>query len=56
MEYQAEGDGFGHRLQPDTVDESKAITVEISAGSGVFFHDLTLHASHPNRTDADRWI
>ena len=48
--------GFGHRLQPDTVDESKAITAEISAGSGVFFHDLTLHASHPNRTGVDRWV
>ena len=48
--------GFGHRLQPNTVDESKAITAEISAGSGVFFHDLTLHASYPNRTGADRWV
>ena len=32
-----DGHGFGHRLQPDVVDESKTITAEISAGSGVFF-------------------
>jgi len=32
-----DGYGFGHRLQPDAVDESKSITAEISAGSGVFF-------------------
>ena len=38
------------------MDESKAITAEISAGSGVFFQDLTLHASHPNRTGVDRWV
>jgi len=51
-----DGRGFGYRLQPDAVDESKAVTAEVSTGSGVFFHDLTLHASHPNRIGEDRWV
>ncbi|HIC16621.1 TPA: hypothetical protein EYO77_00760 [Candidatus Poribacteria bacterium] len=51
-----DGRGFGYRLQPDAVDKSKAVTAEVSTGSGVFFHDLTLHASHPNRIGEDRWV
>lgn len=51
-----DGDGFGHRLRPDAVDESLAITAELEAGGAVFFHDLTLHASHPNRSGAERWV
>lgn len=51
-----DGYGFGHRLRPESVDESKAITAELEAGGAVFFHDLTLHSSHPNRSKKDRWV
>ena len=51
-----DGLGFGHRLDPDAVDESKAVTAVMEAGSVAFFHDLMLHASHPNSTGKDRWV
>ncbi|MDX1935365.1 MAG: phytanoyl-CoA dioxygenase family protein [Capsulimonadales bacterium] len=51
----APGEGFGHRLRPDAVDESKAITLPCAIGDAIFFHDLLLHASHPNRSGADRY-
>jgi phytanoyl-CoA hydroxylase len=50
-----DGFGFGHRLARGSVDESRAVTAEMEAGGAVFFHDLTLHASHPNTSQADRW-
>ncbi len=52
----SDGHGFGNRLRPDAVDEDLAITAELEAGGAVFFHDLTLHASHPNRSGAERWV
>ncbi len=52
----SDGHGFGNRLRPDAVDENRAVTAELEAGSAVFFHDLTLHASHPNRSGAERWV
>ena len=53
-----EGEGFGHRLAQGTVDESLAVSVPCEPGDAVFFHDLTLHASHPNVSGEDRyaWI
>ncbi len=51
-----DGHGFGNRLRPGAVDESLAVTAEIEAGGAVFFHDLTLHASHPNRSGEERWV
>ncbi len=48
--------GFNNRLKVGAVDESQAFTAEIEAGGAVFFHDLTLHASHPNTTRRDRWV
>ena len=44
------------RLRPDTIDESLAVTAEIAAGGAVFFHDLTLHSSHPNQSGEERWV
>jgi ectoine hydroxylase-related dioxygenase (phytanoyl-CoA dioxygenase family) len=52
----SDGYGFGHRLRQGEVDETQAVTAEMEAGGAVFFLDLTLHASHPNRTRADRWV
>ena len=51
-----DGNGFGNRLRPGAVDESCAVTAEIAAGGAVFFHDLTLHASHPNISGKERWV
>ena len=42
----SDGNGFGNRLRPGAVDESRA----------VFFHDLTLHSSHPNKSGEERWV
>ena len=52
----SDGHGFGNRLRPDAVDESLAVTAEVEAGGAVFFHDLTLHSSHPNISGAERWV
>ena len=50
-----DGNGFGHRLRPDAVDESKVVTAEVTVGDAVFSHDLTLHASYPNTVGVERW-
>ena len=52
----SDGHGFGNRLRPDAVDENLAVTAEIEAGGAVFFHDLTLHSSHPNISGEERWV
>jgi ectoine hydroxylase-related dioxygenase (phytanoyl-CoA dioxygenase family) len=31
------------------------MTAAVPAGSVVFFHDLTLHASYPNSSGRERW-
>jgi len=51
------GDGrFGNRLDDDKLDDSGAVTAAMEAGGAVFFSDLTLHASYPNTSRADRWV
>lgn len=50
-----DGKGFVHRLRPDAIDEASVVTSAIPAGSAIFFHDLTLHASHRNTSGRDRW-
>jgi ectoine hydroxylase-related dioxygenase (phytanoyl-CoA dioxygenase family) len=52
----SDGLGFVHRLDPKAVDESKAVTAAMEAGSAAFFHDQTLHASYPNSAGKDRWV
>ena len=51
----SDGSGFGHRIRPETVDESTAVTAPVKAGGAVFFHDLTMHASYPNTERLERW-
>jgi ectoine hydroxylase-related dioxygenase (phytanoyl-CoA dioxygenase family) len=48
--------GFGNRLDPSArgVDMSRAVTVPARPGAAIFFHDLTLHASLPNRSGNER--
>lgn len=52
----SDGYGFGHRLRPGAVDENIAVTAELETGGAVFFHDLTLHSSHPNTSGSERWV
>ncbi len=46
-------EGFGFRII--ALDESNAVTVPAEVGTAVFFHDLTLHSSHPNQRGEDRF-
>lgn len=48
--------GFGNRLDPGErgLDMSLAMTLPARPGTAIFFHDLTLHASLPNRSGKDR--
>jgi phytanoyl-CoA hydroxylase len=48
--------GFGTRLDPGErgIDMSRAVTVPARPGAAIFFHDLTLHASLPNRSGKSR--
>ena len=51
----SDGSGFGHRIRPETVDERAAVSVPLEAGGAAFFHDLTMHASHPYSERRERW-
>eukprot|EP00927_Polykrikos_kofoidii_P033557 TRINITY_DN28370_c0_g2_i1.p1 TRINITY_DN28370_c0_g2~~TRINITY_DN28370_c0_g2_i1.p1 ORF type:complete len:286 (-),score=37.36 TRINITY_DN28370_c0_g2_i1:70-927(-) len=44
---------FDHRVSESLVSDS--IDVQLGSGSVLFFHDLLLHASHPNTNGADRY-
>ncbi len=47
--------GFGNRLDPAKLGlEREAIVAPLRPGGAVFFHDLCLHASLPNRNGAPR--
>lgn len=49
-------EGFGNRLDLTDrgFDPSQVVTVPAQPGDAIYFHDLTLHASLPNRTGEDR--
>lgn len=47
--------GFGNRLDLAKLGlDREPVVAPIPAGSGILFHDLTLHASLPNKTGAER--
>jgi hypothetical protein len=46
---------FGHQIDASTVDAARVVTVPAPAGTGVIFHDLTLHASTTNAAQRDRY-
>lgn len=52
---QGETNTFHHRLDQDALNGMPVVTAELKAGSALFFHDLLVHGSHPNRTGADRF-
>lgn len=47
--------GFVRRITDDQVAGMPIVTAPVPRGAGIFFHDLTLHASCPNINGADRW-
>lgn len=47
--------GFEQRIESAELEGLADETVPAAAGDVVFFHDLTVHASHPNRSGEDRW-
>ncbi len=51
-----DGRGFDHRLDKTQVPDEQAISVPLPIGGAIVFHDLTLHASHPNTQGTDRWV
>lgn len=46
------GEGFRYRLD---VDERDCLEMSMAAGDAVFFDDLTVHGSLPNKSGRDRW-
>jgi phytanoyl-CoA hydroxylase len=47
--------GFGNRISEEQLAKERIVDVEVNAGDALFFHDLLLHASHPNTSGRDRW-
>jgi hypothetical protein len=47
--------GFAHYFDDDSLQGMPVETLAVKRGDAVFFHDLTIHASHPNTSGADRW-
>lgn len=50
-----EEQGFAKRIDESKIPSGQAVTLEVEPGDAVLFHDLTLHASHPNTNGTDRW-
>ncbi len=46
---------FGRNVNQSQIQNLKAIDVPLESGDALFFHDLLLHASHPNLSGRDRW-
>ncbi|MFT5240875.1 MAG: phytanoyl-CoA hydroxylase [Candidatus Promineifilaceae bacterium] len=47
--------GFGNRISEAALADETIIDAVMEAGDALFFHDLLLHASHPNESGNDRW-
>jgi hypothetical protein len=50
-----DGHGFSYRLTDEMVADRPVEILPVQRGDAVFFHDLTLHASCPNRNGQERW-
>jgi len=50
-----EEQGFDKRIDVSKVNLAASVSLEVEPGDAVIFHDLTLHASHPNTAGEDRW-
>lgn len=52
---QVGGVGFVNQIDPSEIDPARVQTIAVKRGDAVFFHDLAVHSSYPNKTGADRW-
>ena len=50
-----EPNGFVLRTEDSEFGGMPEVTLEVSRGDVVFFHDQVLHSSHPNFSGEDRW-
>lgn len=50
-----EDKGFSKRVDEKSLEGRPVQDLVVEQGDVVFFHDLTLHASHPNTSGRDRW-
>ncbi len=50
-----DGVGFGRRVGEEDLKGLPVTTIPARRGDAVFFHDLTVHGSHPNTSRVDRW-
>jgi hypothetical protein len=55
MEVVDDGHGFNRRTSDEALQGRTIETVPVRRGDGIFFHDLTLHDSCPNRNGQERW-
>jgi hypothetical protein len=55
MERVEDAKGFVNRIRDSDLRGLPVVSVPVARGGAVFFHDLALHASHPNTRGADRW-
>lgn len=47
--------GFDNRISDEDLAGLPVVSLECKRGDAVFFHDLLVHASHPNVSGGDRW-
>lgn len=50
-----DGHGFANRISEESLAGQNIVDAVMNAGDALFFHDLLLHASHPNTSGRDRW-
>ncbi len=49
------GDTFVNRIRDEDLPDTPIVTAAAHRGDAIFFHDLLIHGSHPNRVGGDRW-
>ncbi|MEX0775688.1 MAG: phytanoyl-CoA dioxygenase family protein [Phycisphaeraceae bacterium] len=49
------GDSFVNRIADADLAGLPIVTAQAQRGDAIFFHDLLIHGSHPNRAGGDRW-
>ncbi|MBI1336879.1 MAG: hypothetical protein GC164_07945 [Phycisphaera sp.] len=47
--------GFSNQVRERDIADQPLVTAAARCGDAIFFHDLLVHGSHPNRTGKDRW-
>lgn len=50
-----DGIAFVNRVEEKDLADWTPVDLQVKRGDAVVFHDLAVHASHPNASGADRW-